>query len=205
MDSRNNGKELIVTGRIDKKTRYQLFLINSKTGSFRQITTDTSALYSDPCFSPDGKQIVCRYKKNRRDRYEKAELWLMNTDGTGSARQLTQYPANDTTAKWHDYHAGAPHWNAQAGYITYQSLQDGKYSIYTVTPDGGQNFKLADFPLEVGWHDWSPDGNWLAMDMFDHEQTQFDIWLWNRKTKELKQLTDSPKFEQSPVFVLKKH
>lgn len=204
MDSRNNGKELIVTGRIGKNIRYQFFLVNVESGTFRQITRDTTAYHCDPAFSPDGKQIVYRYKKNRRDRNEKAELWLRNVDGTGLPRQLTHYPPGDTTAEWHSYHAGAPHWNAQAGYITYQSLQEGKYSIYAITPDGKTQFKLSDFPLEAGWHDWSPDGDWLVMDMFNHEQTTFDIWLWNRKTKALKQLTDSPKFEQSPVFVQKK-
>lgn len=204
MSSRNDGKEMIVTGRIGKEIRYQFFMVNVATGAFRQITTDTAAAYSDPCFSPDGKQIVYRYKKNRRDHNEKAELWLMNADGTGTPRQLTHYPPNDTTAQWHSYHAGPPHWNAHAGFITYQSLQEGKYSIYAVTPDGRRNFKLADFLLEAGWHAWSPDGDWLAVEMFDHEQSKFDIWLWNRKTKEFKQLTDSPKYEQSPVFVEKR-
>lgn len=201
MDSRQQGQELVVTGRIGKKVRYQLFLVDANSGAFRQITHDTTAYYCDPAFSPDGQQIVYRYKKNRRDRNEKAELWLMQADGTGTPRQLTHYPPNDTTAEWHSYHAGAPHWNAQAGYITYQSLQAGRYSIYAVTPDGKKHFKLADFPLEAGWHDWSPDGDWLVMDMFDHNQTSFDIWLWNRKTKVLKQLTQSPKFEQAPVFL----
>lgn len=201
MSSRHNGKEIIVTGRIGREIRYQLFLVNTASGAFRQLTTDTTAAYSDPCFSPDGKQIVYRYKKKRRDRNEKAELWLMNADGSGTPRQLTHYPPNDTTAQWHSYHAGPPHWNEQAGYITYQSLQEGKYSIYAVPPDGRRNFKLVDMPLEAGWHSWSPDGDWLAMDVFNHEQTTFDIWLWNRKTKELKQLTNTERYEQSPVFV----
>lgn len=204
MSSRNNGKEMIVSGRIGKEIRYQFFLVDVKTGAFRQITTDTAAVYSDPCFSPDGKQIVYRYKKSRRDRYEKAELWLMNADGSGTPRQLTHYPPTDTTAEWHSYHAGPPHWNAQAGYITYQSLQEGKYSIYAVTLDGKRNFKLVEMPLEAGWHAWSPDGDWLVMDVFNHEQTTFDIWLWNRKTKSLKQLTDTERYEQSPVFVEKR-
>jgi TolB protein len=201
MSSRNNGKEMIVSGRIGKEIRYQLFLVDVKTGAFRQITTDTAAVYSDPCFSPDGKQVVYRYKKSRRDRNEKAELWLMNADGKGLPRQLTHYPPTDTTAQWHDYHAGPPHWNAQAGYITYQSLQEGKYSIYAVTLDGKRQFKLVDMLLEAGWHAWGPDGDWLVMDVFNHDPTTFDIWLWNRKTKVLKQLTDTEKFEQSPVFV----
>lgn len=201
MSSRNNGREMIVSGRIGKEIRYQFFIVDIKTGAFRQITTDTTAAYADPCFSPDGKQIVYRYKKNRRDRNEKAELWLMNTDGTATPRQLTHYPPDDTTAQWHSYHAGPPKWNARAGFITYQSLQQGKYSLYAVTPDGKRNFKLADFPLEAGWHDWSPDGEWLVTEMFDSAQKQFDIWLWNRRTKALKQLTSSEKFEQAPVFV----
>lgn len=204
MSSRNEGKEMIVSGRIGKETRFQFFLIDLKTGAFRQITSDTSAYYSDPCFSPDGRQIVYRYRKNRRDRNEKAELWLMNADGAATPRQLTHYPPSDTTAPWHSYHAGPPHWNEKAGFITYQSLQAGKYSIYAVTPDGKRNFKLLDMPLEAGWHAWSPDGEWLVMDASNHEQTSFDIWLWNHRTKRLKQLTASDRSEMAPVFVVKR-
>ncbi|MDX1910017.1 MAG: hypothetical protein SFV22_00960 [Saprospiraceae bacterium] len=201
MSSRKNGREMVVAGRIGREIRYQLYLVDVKTGDYRPLTRDTSAYYADPCFSPDGKQIVYRYRKSRRDRQEKAELWIMNTDGSGTPRQLTFYPPADTTAPWHAYHAGPPQWNAQAGYITYQSLQNGEYGIYAVTPDGKQTFKLADFPLEAGWHDWSPDGNWLVMDLFDHEQKRFEIGLWNRKTKVFRQLTNTPRAEQSPVFV----
>lgn len=204
MSSRNKGREMVVAGRIGKEVRYQLFLVEVKTGKYRPLTRDTAAYYSDPCFSPDGKQVVYRYRKNRRDRQEKAELWIMNTDGSGTPRQLTFYPPADTSAPWHAYHAGPPRWNAQAGYITYQSLQNGEYSIYAVTPDGKQQFKLAAFPLEAGWHDWSPDGNWLVMDLFDHDQKRFEIGLWNRNTKVFKQLTNTPETEQSPVFVQKR-
>lgn len=53
-----------------------------------------------------------------------------------------------------------------------------------------------------GWHDWSPDGRWLAVELFDDEQTQFHIGLMDGGTKEMKILTDTAyPYQQAPVFV----
>jgi len=72
----------------------------------------------------------------------------------------------------------------------------------TFSPDGKKQWKLTENKYEEGWHDWSPDGNWLAIELFDSEQTQFHIGLINWKTKELKILTDtSYKYQQAPVFL----
>jgi TolB protein len=98
MSTRKNGDEIIVAGRIGKEIRYQFFLINTKTGDYRQLTRDTAALYRDPCFSPDGKKIVFSYMKNRRDKSAHEELYLMNDNGSG-LRQLTQYPAKQCVGK----------------------------------------------------------------------------------------------------------
>ena len=38
MGSRNNGKEMIVSGRIGTETRFQLFIIDLQTGKYRQLT-----------------------------------------------------------------------------------------------------------------------------------------------------------------------
>ena len=203
MSSRKKGKELIVSGRIGKEVRHQLFIVNTKSGKYRQITSDTAAVYADPSFSPDGKQIVYRYKRKRRDRNEKAELWMANADGS-NPRQLTHYPAADTTAEWHSYHAGPPQWNAKLNLITYQSKQQGKYRLFAISPDGKQNFELFDFPQGAGWHDWSPDGRWLAVEIFPDESSPGDIYLWDYETKKLTRLTDGAGFEQSPVWVQKR-
>lgn len=202
--SRNNCSELIVSGRLSREVRNQLFIIDLRTGDFRQITTDTAAKFEDPTFSPDGSQIVYRYKKKKRDRSEPSELWIASADGS-QARQLTFYPKNDTTAKWHDYHAGAPHWNAKHGFITFQSKQAGKYRLFSITPDGKKQVELHDFQLGAGWHDWSPDGRWLAVELFENDSRPGDIWLFDYRKKRLRQLTFSPeKFEQSPVWVRKR-
>ena len=68
MGARNNGRELIVAGRIDTRIRYQLFIVDTKTGQYRQLTNEPAAAFRDPTFSPDGKKIIYVYKKNRTDR-----------------------------------------------------------------------------------------------------------------------------------------
>jgi TolB protein len=203
MATRKKGCEMVVAGRVGKELRHQLFIIDTDSGKFRQITNDTTAIHSDPTFSPDGKQIVYRYKKHKRDRSEKAELWLANADGS-DPRQLTYYPPADTTAEWHAYHAGPPHWNARLGLITYQSKQGGKYRLMAVSPHGKPPFELNDFGMEAGWHDWSPDGRYLAVELFKDGDAPSDIYLWDYETKKLTQLTDGPGYESSPVWVRKR-
>ncbi len=202
MGSRNNGKELVVSGRIGKDVRYQLFIVDIDTGKHRQITNEGMAAFKDPTFSPNGKQIAYVHKKNRADRSEIEELYIMNADGT-NRRKLTTYPADDKTAEPGSYKVGPPHWNKKHNFISYQSNQKSKSSLYAVSPDGKKQWKLTDNKLNEGWHDWSPDGNWLAVDVEDPATGRYDIYLMNYKTKEVKKLTGDSKFKyhQSPVFV----
>lgn len=201
MSSRKQGKEMIVTGRIGRAIRYQFFLLNTLTGAYRQITQDTAAMYSDPCFSPDGKKIVFSYKRNRRDRSTHEELYLMNVDGTGMT-QLTHYPENNPSAKEYGYRAGSARWHPTENFITYVSKQDGRNSIFAITPDGKKQWKLLNNPNSDGWHDWSSDGRWLVFNSSDNAETQYHITLMNWKTKEQKQLTDNRyKSQLGPVFV----
>lgn len=202
MASRNDGAEMVVSGRIGKEIRYQLFIIEIRTGRYRQLTNEPAAAFRDPTFSPDGKKIAYVYKKNRTDRTEFEELYVMNTDGK-NRKKLTTYPKDDPMAKEHGYKAGPPHWNAKYKFITYQSEQGGKSSIYAVTPDGKKHWKLTNSDIGEGWHDWSPDGEWLAFDARDGATGRYDIYLMNYKTKDVKKITgNSPlKYHQAPLFV----
>lgn len=202
MGSRNNGKELVVSGRVDTRLRFQLFVVDRETGQFRQLTNESESAFRDPTFSPDGKRIVYVYKKKRTDRAEIEEMYIMNADGT-NRRRLTTYPANDPLGKEPSYKVGPPHWNAKYNFISYQSNQAGKQSIYAVTPDGKKQWKLTDTKLDEGWHDWSPDGEWLAFDSRDESTGRYDIFLMNYKTKETRNLTSGSalKYHQGPVFI----
>lgn len=202
MGARRDGSELVVSGRIGTGVRYQLFVVDTATGHFRQLTNEPAAAFRDPSFSPDGKKIIYVYKKNRTDRAELEELYIMNADGT-NRRKLTTYPASDPLAKDPGYKVGPPHWNAKHNFITYQSNQAGGQSIYAVTPDGKKNWKLISSPLDAGWHDWSPDGRWLAFDSRDAATGRYDIYLMEYPSGEPKKITaaSTRKYHQSPVFV----
>ena len=206
MASRNNGNEMIVSGRVGKELRFQLFTVDIQTGRYRQLTNEPAAAFRDPTFSPDGKKIAYVYKKNRTDRTEIEELYVMNADGT-NRKKLTTYPKDDPMAKEFGYKVGPPQWNAKYNFITYQSEQNGKSSIYAVTPDGKKQWKLTTNDHSEGWHDWSPDGEWLAFDARDAASGRYDIYLMNYKSKEVKKITgNSPlKYHQAPVFVSVAH
>jgi TolB protein len=201
MSTSKDGEEMIVAGRINKLVRYQFFVINMANGQFRQLTTDTAAMYRDPCFSPDGKRVVFSYQKKRGDRTAHEELYLMNDDGS-DLTQLTHYPEDNPSAKEYGYRAGSARWHPTENFISYVSLQDGRHSIFAITPDGKKQWKLIDNPNSEGWHDWSSDGKWLVFNSSDNKETQYQIMLMNWVTKEQKQLTDNTyKSQLSPVFI----
>jgi TolB protein len=203
MGSRKNGTEMIVLGRIGE-LRAQLFLINLKDGSYKQLSNDTVSTKRDPIFLPGGNEIVLAYRPDRSlRRTVPDELWKMNLDGSNKV-QLTHFPKDDTTTMWYEYHAGPPQWNSQHKFISYVSRQNRQHQIYAITPDGRKQWQVTSGELGSGWHSWSPDGNWLAMDKTTPAEKGYDIYLMNYKTGETKRLTNDWKYEQGPVIVKSK-
>ena len=201
MDVRKNGKEMIVSARIGREIRTQLFLLNLENGSYTQLTKDTSAYHTDPVFSPDGKQIAFRYRTDRRNRFAKTEIYIMNEDGTG-IRQLTQYPKEDTTNSSGEYFAGPPRWNFKENFISYMSFQKGKYEVYGISPDGKKQWQITNTDAKAaGWHDWTKDGKWMVVDISIPGKKVYDIYLMNSQSKKLSPLATTWKYEQAPSFI----
>jgi TolB protein len=194
--------DLIITP--SRKIDSAFYIINRKGDLLDRIETGLP-YSSDPLFVNEGQQIVFRGGQTKSKLIEgfNEELYIIDKDGR-NRRQLTHYPISDTTASKFAYKAGTPKLHPKEKYISYQSMQDGKYSLYALSTDGAQQWKLTDNPQNEGWHDWSPDGNWLAIELFDDDQTQFHIGLMNWQTKEMTILTDtSYQYQQCPNFVLK--
>ncbi len=200
MGIRKDGQELVVKPHRDVDSA--LYVIDRK-GSILQRILPGGLYPIHPAFSPDGRRIafVGRTKLSKRVLGYREEIYMVNDDGTG-LKQLTRYPDADTTAEWFAYRAGPPRWHPTEGFISYQSKQNGKYSLYAVAQNGSRQWKLTDNTQEEGWHAWSSDGRWLAIELFDSSQSQFHIGLMNWQRRELNVLTGTQyKYQQAPVFV----
>jgi len=202
LSSRKDGSEFIV--KPSTKIDSAFYIIDPNGELIQRLETGLPS-YSDPTFTARGTKVVFRgaTKKSKREADYQEEIYLINTDGT-DLTQLTTYPQSDTTAPWFAYKAGPPKLHPIENYITYQSFQNGKYSLFGVTLDGSKHWKLTENPEDEGWHEWSPDGKWLAIELYDTDQTQFHIGLMNWDTKQMKILTDTTyQYQQAPNFVLK--
>jgi TolB protein len=200
MSGRNNGDELIVNPHPEVDS---VFYIINRQGAIISKIHHGLTFASDPAFSPDGSRIAFRgaNQRSKRDPGFDEDLYLMNTDGSGLLR-LTNYPETDTTAPWYAYRAGPPRWHPSGDFISYHSFQNGKYSLYAVSPDGTGSWKLTETQQQEGWHSWSPDGSFLAVELFDQNQSQFHIGLLDWESKALRILTDTTfKYQQAPLFV----
>ena len=86
---------------------------------------------------PDGSRITFA-----SDRDGKAEIYVMNADGSDQTR-LTNNPAND----------GSPAWSPDGSRIAFTSDRDSNDEIYVMNADGSDQTNLTNNPA---W-DFSPD------------------------------------------------
>lgn len=200
LSSRKEGTELIVKPHSSVDSAF--YIINL-SGEIQAKVYSNYPNSSSPCFSPDGKQIVFRRGGTKLDKLAGFvdELFIMNEDGS-NPKQITNYPADDNTAEWFNYHAGPPTWNARSNRITYTSLQRGSHSIFAIMPDGSFLRQISDDGFHQGWHDWSPDGKEIVFDGSDTTaDSDFNIFIMKNNGSDVRQLTDDPVFEQAPLFV----
>src|SRR6266496_4634469 len=75
------------------------------------------------------------------------QVWMVNTDGNSSPRQLTTKEGSSQAA-----------WSPDGKQIAFVRLADGKPQIFLLSLDGGEATQLTKFRYGAGNPKWSPDG-----------------------------------------------
>jgi serine/threonine protein kinase/Tol biopolymer transport system component len=154
-----------------------------------QITSEREAHQGS--LSPDGSQIAF---SSRGDRGDNWDIWLKIVGGA-EARRLTTDPAAD------DF----PTWSPDGKQIAFVRTAPGASSgpVYVVSPLGGPERRLSDFPTE-GRPSWSPDGRWLAAAHAEGDATPqpTGIFLFPADGGESRPLTlpKPPAFDRDAAF-----
>ncbi len=200
--SRNEGSELVISANLEEDSDSRDLIIIDLEGNVLSRVTNDDFQNTDPQFSPDGSQIVFRSYREGID-----ELFVIDFDGS-NLRQITHYPADDTTAKDWEYHVGPPQW-VNDSTITYMSKQNDNYSIFSTSPDGGEPVQITPdltkegYPSNEGWHSWSKDGLQIAYNASEWDGN-FNIYIMNADGTNPRRLTTDKWYEQAPVFVYPK-
>ena len=168
---------LLLVRRSNTNLDSDLYLINLGSGGVRCLTPHKGeASYSNPVFTPDDRSILCLTNRDREFRA------LVSIDVESNEEKLI------LEEKW------------DLGDLALS--RDGSKVAYTVNEEGYSKLKIMDLnegEIEevkgipkgiVSRATWSPDGRMLAFN-FSGSRFNSDIWLFNRESGEVLQLTRS--------------
>jgi Tol biopolymer transport system component len=110
---------------------------------------------TQPTFSPDGAQIAFVWEGEKRDNWD---IYLTMI-GSSEIHRLTTDSAPDSAPSWSPDGRQIAFVRSRPGDLPWDLKGQG--TIHLVSPVGGSDRKLSDFPV-CRTLSWSPDGRWLA-------------------------------------------
>jgi dipeptidyl aminopeptidase/acylaminoacyl peptidase len=108
---------------------------------------------SDPQLSPDGQRVAYVVTAPLKDENRtNSDIWLVNADGTGEPRKLTNSPKADAH----------PRWSPDGKWLAFESSRGGTSQIYLLPVDGGEARALTALSTGANQPMWSADGRAIA-------------------------------------------
>jgi len=171
-----------------------IWLVAKEGGEARRITT-TEGNESFPRFSPDGQRLALQASYDGG-----GDIYVLGLDGALPQR-ITWHPGGETLSDWHPNGKDLIFWSSRNAGISRAP------EMFTISAAGGAPTKL---PIPYGTFGAIDDsGTWLAYTPRTREFRTWkryqggmaqDIWLYNLKTNEWKQVTDHPGTDAVPMW-----
>src|SRR4030095_14672906 len=102
-----------------------------------------------------------------------------------------------TSGDWDDV-APAPSLDGKR--IAFASNRNGFWDLYLLDLTGGDLMQLTDTPRYEGAPTWSPDGTFLAYEVYDNDNLEIFIGPSEDPTQNAIQLTNSPNADYAPAW-----
>ena len=130
-----------------------IFVMDDDGSRRRRLTHNTTALDTNPRWSPDGTRITFTRYMDRTKTQTTAEVFIMNADGTDPQR-LTHNNVLDNT----------PSWSPDGTQIAFSSSRSGVWEVFVIELATRAVTQLTDALSSTP--DWSPDGTQIAFEQF---------------------------------------
>jgi TolB protein len=148
--------------------------------------TDSKSFNSGAGWSPDGRRIA--FESERADRPGRAEIHVMDSDGT-NVRRVTTLPA-------YAIFDLAPRFSPDGRRIVFTRyvVDNAVSALFTVRVDGGGLKRLTPWSIGAGDADYSPDGKKLVFEAFplaDARRCRGNIYTVDSDGQHLTNITDN--------------
>jgi len=153
-------------------------------GSRLTRLTNNDGVYSEPDWSPDGRQILVSAHK---DGEKNTDLYLLDVE-TGQETRLTTDPVVDAD----------PSWSPDGSKIAFTSNRDGKFNIHILDVKTSETIQLTRDSGDNARPDWSPDGKSILF--ISNRDNYVEIYLMDVDGGNQTRLTNSPDYKSDPEW-----